>query len=174
MNTFGPVNSLSTFLPIEFDLPLESTEEKWREIIAKRERLTSQIVNVKANGNYELEEILSGQQWFSTQKAPNPRKLRYGYRRVFDLVALNSGVFLGPGATYTFRHNISGVLRFTNWYGIGLTTGTNGLSVNLPNPSATAGNIIEISVDFSSIKITMGSTYTLQAATLVIEYLKQD
>jgi len=173
MNTFGPVNSRSAFLPIEFDLPLDSEEEKWRELIAKRERLTSQIVNTKANGNYELEEILSGQQWYSTQVAPNPRKLRYGYRKVFDLVALNSGVSLAAGSSFKFAHNISGVIRFTNWFGIGLTTGTNGLSVNLPNPSATAANIIEISVDFTNIFITLGATYTLQAANLTIEYLKQ-
>ncbi len=86
--TFAPANSISSFLPIEFQV--EGDEQFFRQLISERERLTASIVNVKENSNYEMTELLSGQQWFTSniggQLNPN-----FGFRLSFDLVALNGG-----------------------------------------------------------------------------------
>lgn len=89
--TFGPANAQSSFLPIEFDIPPD--QNLMRELISKRERLTASILNVKQNGQYELLELLSAQQWFSTGGATAPNKPRYGFRQVYSFGAI------APGAT---------------------------------------------------------------------------
>jgi len=104
--TFGPINALSSYLPIEFNMPPD--DEIMREIITQRERLTASIVNIKENANYEKFEILSAMQWFSTT-APTvnaPDKKRYGFRTTVDLVALNGGV-IGAGYSINFISNNS-------------------------------------------------------------------
>lgn len=95
--TFAPINSNSTYLPGEFELP---QGELLRDFISKRERLTASILNIKENANYQKIEQLSGQQWFvltSAQTASNQIP-RYGFRLAVDLVALNGGP-IGAGAT---------------------------------------------------------------------------
>lgn len=86
--TFSPGNSQSSFLPIEFDIT--SNEEIFRELIAKRERLTASILNIKENAQYEKRELLTAQQWFSSYSS-GAIKTNYSYRLTFDLVALNGG-----------------------------------------------------------------------------------
>lgn len=87
--TFGPANSQSSYLPSTFEL--NEDQKLNNESIAKRERLTASILNIKENASYELQEQLTAKQWFSTQTSGNPRKNRFGYRTVFDLVSLNGG-----------------------------------------------------------------------------------
>ncbi len=93
--TFGPVNSYSSYLPIEFDLPKEP--EAQRQFINKRERLTASILNVKENGNYEQHELLSAEQWF-TSIINGVSVGKFGFRFTFDLVKLNGGP-IPPGLT---------------------------------------------------------------------------
>lgn len=94
--TFGPANTISSYLPLEFQM--EGDEEYVRELIAERERLTASILNIKENANYEKRELLSAQQWFSTNVAGQPLKPRYGFRTTADLVALNAAP-IPPGVT---------------------------------------------------------------------------
>lgn len=93
--TFGPPNSISSFLPLEQDFPEDN--KLFREILAARERATASTVNLKENGSYEKVELLAGQFWFTTNTSGAMRPT-YVYRLTFDLVALNGGN-IGAGAT---------------------------------------------------------------------------
>lgn len=94
--TFGPPNTQSSYLTVDFELT--NNKELLNELISKRERQTASILNIKENGQYELVELLSAQQWFSTNAAGQPNKPRYGFRTTVDLVALNGGN-IGAGTT---------------------------------------------------------------------------
>src|SRR5882672_4310632 len=97
MNTYGPINARTAFLPPEFDIA--EGEENLQELISQRERITASAVNLREISSYELAELVNGQQWFSTTTYPQPRISRYAYRSTFDLVALNGGVSIPAGAT---------------------------------------------------------------------------
>jgi len=96
MSTYGPPDSVFPYLPPEQDFPDES--ELFREILSERERLTATIINIKENAQYEKLELLSGQQWFTSQ-VDNAIISNYVYRLTFDLVALNSGIPIPVGVT---------------------------------------------------------------------------
>src|SRR2546429_5154363 len=85
--TFGPANTLSSYLPIQFQV--EGDEEFFRQLIAERERLTATIVNIKENAQYEKQEIITGQQWFTSQVS-GALKSNYIYRLAFDLTTFNA------------------------------------------------------------------------------------
>jgi hypothetical protein len=84
--TFGPSNTVSTYLPPEFQLTGEMQDIV--DLIAQRERQTASIVNIKENANYQNLETLTAQQWFSTNAAGQPKVPRYTFRKVIDFGAL--------------------------------------------------------------------------------------
>jgi len=101
---FGPANTLSSDLPIDFNLTKD--QEVNNELISKRHRQIANIMNVKENAQYEKTELLSGKQFFNpnvTQYTGTgvSRVARTGFRLTFDLVALNLGVAI-PGGPTTF------------------------------------------------------------------------
>lgn len=166
--TFGPANAQSSFLPIEFDIP--SDDDLARELISKRERLTATIVNVKQNGQYELLELLSAQQWFSTGIASAPNKPRYGFRQVYSFGAI------APGATLLIPTTIPVIAGQTLFFT--LIRGSCVTNVPdfrpIPYSSATAVNQqIEIKVDTVNITIINGAgAPAIVSGIVVLEYLK--
>src|SRR5271154_112449 len=94
--TFGPANTIQAYLPPEQDFPEDS--KLFREILANRERLTANAINIKENAQYEKVEILTGQQWFSGI-VNGAIITSYVYRLTFDFVDLNGGVAIPGGAT---------------------------------------------------------------------------
>ena len=170
--TFGPINALSSYLPIEFNMPPD--DEIMREIITQRERLTASIVNIKENANYEKFEILSAMQWFSTT-APTvnaPDKKRYGFRTTVDLVALNGGV-IGAGATVltllatTVPPAIVGYTIPLPSHGS--ATATDGVSIFLNDPQV----FVRFKASTNQITITNNYGANLTQCYFVLEYLKQ-
>lgn len=165
--TLGPANSQSAYLPIEFDLP--SDDKLSRELIAKRERITASIINVKENGQYEKTEILSGQQWFSTSTAGTAKKTRYGYRKVFDLIALNNGNNI-PAGLSSFAHNITGITIPLRIFGTCMVAGPK----YMPLPYASASNAnIEIFFDSNNVNINNNFGSSLTMCYITIDYTKQ-
>lgn len=165
----GPLNSQSSYLPIEFQV--EEEDELFKELISKRERLTASILNIKENANYEKEELLTAQTWFDPNPATlnAPQKQRYSFRTVLDLVQLNAGapIPLGPSA---FPHGITGIITPTRIFG----TATSAGPVYLPLPFAgAAGNNIEIFFDNVNVHINNNFGATLTQCYVVFEYLKQ-
>lgn len=166
-NSFGPINSQTAFLPVEFQLPKE--DKDIRELISKRERLTASIVNVKEIGIYDLSETLTAQQWFSTQTQTggNIRKERFTYRKVFDMVALNSGNI--GAVTVAFAHNIPQLVIPTRIFGTATAIGP--FYIPLPYTSNT-GNDIEIWFDQTNVNLINNYGANLQQCYITIEYLK--
>jgi len=98
--TFNPSNAISSYLPVNFQLP---TEETLIAFISKRERETANILNIKENANYENFEILTGQQFFDSNGTPTinrPTTKRYIFRTVYNFGALPNN------ATKTLAHGL--------------------------------------------------------------------
>jgi hypothetical protein len=176
--TLGPSNAQSSYLPIEFDIP--NDEKTSRELISKRERLTSSIVNIKENGQYETTELLTAQQWFNPNvsqatSTTSPRQPRYSFRKVFDFVALNGGPLL-VATTYSFPHGITGITIPTRIFGTATTS--TGKYYPLPFVSATL-NTDEIEMYATATNVVIvtdltidGGANTLTQAYFVFEFLK--
>ena len=165
--TLGPINAQSAYLPIEFEMP--DDEELMKELISKRERLTASIVNVKENGQYEAQEILSGQQYFSTDASNVPRRPRYVFRTVVNFGAL-------PNATTaSVPHNIAvtSTTIFTRIY----ATATNPNTAFIPIPFvnvATPTDGIQLNIDPVNVNITTTTANWIAYTTcyVVLEYIK--
>lgn len=142
--TFGPINSQTSYLPPEFDIPKD--KELFQEFIAQRERLTSSIVNIKENAQYEKTELLTGQQYFSTQIG-GVLKTSYTYRTAFDLVALNGGNIPNGTTTLTLTTTtVPPLIKFAtslipvHGFGAATTTATIFVFANDPNLSVQFNN----------------------------------
>ena len=175
---YGPANTQSSYLPPEFQINDGADEPN--ELIAQRERLTATILNVKTNGQFEKQELLTAEQWFATSSTP-AKITRYGYRKAFDLVELNGGTEIpADGAWHAFAHNLN-VDQITvpiRIFGAASLPGNVTLPtqyVPLPYPSATANSVIELYFDNTNININVGTNNTggLNPCYVVIEYLKQ-
>lgn len=168
--TFGPINTITTYLPPEFQV--EGEEQFFRQLIAERERLTSSILNIAESGSYELKEQLSKQQWFSTNVAGQPLITRYGYRTTIDLVALNGGP-IGPGATI-LTLTTSTIPPAINGYTIplpshGSATAVGGTSIFLNDPQV----FFRFNAAANQITITNNFGANLTQCYVDLEYLKQ-
>lgn len=179
MNTFGPANTLTAFLNPEFQV--EGDEEYLRQIIAQRERLTATILNVKEIAQYELRELLDGQQWFNpgtSQDSSNSstRQPRYNFRTTFDLVALNGGVAIPAGLTTLTltATTIPTLIPFANSliptdaYGAA-TIATNFIFINDPNLFIRTNNMTPA---LQQIIINNNTGAALTQCYWVFEYLK--
>jgi hypothetical protein len=169
MNTYGPNFSLPTNLPIDFDIPKNETE--FKELVAKRERLTASVLNVKENGLYDKVELQSGKQYFSVTPYPAPKKKRAVFRKVFDFVELNGGNLVA-GTTYTFAHGITPIVLMSDISGSATTTTPDYLP--LPFVSATTvTDQIEIYADNTNVYMIVGATQSnLIQAYVVLEVIK--
>ena len=165
--TYGPNNTISSYLPIEFQI--EGEEDFVRELIAERERLTASIVNIKENGNYETLEMLTAQQWFSVTVDPTPRKTRYTFRKVINFGALPNA------ATKSVPHgiNVTASTIFTRIYATATNPNTGFVPIPFVNVLAPADGI-EIYVDPVNVNIVTTTAnwvgYTI--CYVVLEYIK--
>ena len=170
-----PLNSQSSYLPPEFDIP--ANVEGLREFINQRERLTGSIVNVKENGNYENFEILTAQQWFGTT-AGLPQVKRYTFRKVIDFGALpnNATKSVAHGLTLDDTVNPS-TWFFTKIYATAFDPAIGAeLAISLPYYDIVAGavaNPINIFVNQTNVVVTTTSNRTNFTRCYVeLEYLK--
>ncbi len=164
--TYQPANSQSSYLPPEFDLPLDPKQAN--DFISKRERLTASILNIKENGQFEKIELLNGQQWFNVSGPTDTKRTRYAYRYVMDLVDKNGGPI--TAGTHSYTHGLTGITVPVHIYG----TATTATPIYLPLPfTSVAGNDIEISIDNTNININNQFGSNLTQCYVVFEYLKQ-
>ena len=163
--TLAPNNSQSSYLPVEFALPKD--EKDFIDFINKRERLTASIVNIKENGNYENNEILSGQQWFAVSF--NPRKNRYTFRTVVNFGPLpNAGTSSQP-------HNIevTDTTIFTRIYATATSPTVEFIPIPYVNVT-TPTDGVEIYVDATNVNIitTTANYVGFTTCYVVLEYIK--
>lgn len=167
--TYGPQNTISSYLPLDFQLP--DADSEFKELVAKRERLTSSIVNVKENGNYDTQELLTAQQWFSIAPAGQPKTLRYTFRKV-----INFGAMPAVAGTKSVAHGITGVTNTWIFTKIQAVARNPTASFWIPIPYVIAGSTDNagIYVDAVNVNIQVNSAsyapYT--QCYVVLEYIK--
>lgn len=164
---FGPANSQSSYLPLEFELPKD--EREMRELVSKRERLTANIVNIKENGNYELNEILTAQQWFNPVNNLNTQQKLYTFRKV-----INFGVLPNAG-TKSVAHNIAVTNKTVFTKIIGTATNPAVQSVPLPYVNVgTPADGVELWLDPTNvnIKTTTANWIGFITVYIILEYIK--
>ena len=171
--TYGPINSQTSYLPPEFDIPKD--QEMFQEFIALRERLTASIVNIKENAQYEKVEVLTGQQYFSTFNE-GAIKTSYTYRTAFDLVALNGANIPAGTTTLTLTTtSVPPLIKFTtalipvHMFGAATTTGTVFVGINDPNLSVQFNNSTPTA---QTIVIVNNLGVALTQLYWVMEYIK--
>lgn len=169
---FGPINSQTAFLSNDFTLPDDFSAAI--ELINKREFHTAACVNLKEIGQYETTELLTGQTWFRTRFEPNQygqsQLTRYGYRRVFDLVALTGGPIPTGNTTIRINPPIQAIVIPTKGYG----------AATIAGPQYFFFPSVDITFYFDNSDPTMQSitidntlTVPLEQCYVTIEYLKQ-
>ena len=167
--TIGPANAQTAFLPIEFQI--EGEESFFRTLISERERLTASIVNVKEIAQYEKRELLSGQQWF-TSNVGGALVAKYGYRTTCDLVALNGGN-IGAGVTVLTLTSSTVPPAISNYVSPlpsgGAAIATDGVSLFLNDPDV----YVRFTASSNTISITNNYGADLTYCVFEIEYLKQ-
>lgn len=174
--TFGPPNAQSSYLPVEFDVPINPDSQ--RQFINQRERLTASILNIKENANYELFELLTAQQYFSTQAVGLPNNPRYTFRKVIDFGALPNN------ATKSVAHGLvldDGVNPstwfFTRIYAEAFDPSVGAeFGISIPYYDIVAGavaNPINVYVDQTNVVITTTSNRTnFTRCYVTLEYIK--
>lgn len=167
--TFGPSNSFNPFLPPEQDFPQD--EKLFREILSSRERLTASIVNIKENAQYELLEIVTGQQWFNSLGTQQSQQPRYGFRTVIDMVALNgSPIPIGVTSLTLTSSTIPVAISeyVTPLPSFGSATDSTGLCYFLNDPNI----FFRFNPSTNVITLTNTTGLTLTQCYVVLEYLK--
>lgn len=132
-------------------------------------RSISRSVNSKEIGTYFDQEVLNGQQFFSTKPASEPRVTRDVYRTVIDFGALpNTG-------TKTVAHNITNIntqFSITRLYGA--TSDTTSFEYrSLPWAANPSTNTIELSMDATNIIVkTFIDLTRFNKTYVVVEYMR--
>ena len=170
--TFQPAQTQSPYLPPEQDFPADN--ELFREILANRERITANILNIKENAQYEKVETISGQQWFSTLSG-GALKTSYVFRLSFDLVALNGGSIPIGVTTLTLTSttqpaliNIPTAIQPVHGFGAA-NNGTNFYFINDPLVYVRTNVWTNLT---QQIIVTNNSGASLTQAVWVMEYIK--
>lgn len=151
--TYGPQYSESPYIPPEYEIPKD--EKLFRELIEKRERLTATVVNLKENAQYEMVEVSTGQQWFSSPSS-GAIVSKNTLRITFDLVALNGGVSVPIGATtYTLTATTQPRL-------IAIATGGSILPVNAFGAASNGTNFYFINDPLLFVRTNIWNSVTQQ------------
>lgn len=160
--TFRPVNSLAPFIPTSTYFPQDFQQFRIKFLEIYRD--IANASNTRDNGIHDLEEFVSGQQWFT---AGDPQKKRLTFRKVFNLGAI------AAGGTSTTAHGLTGnPLVFTY---IGGTAITNVVDQRpIPFASVTAVNQqIQVQCTATNLVVTNGAASpAITSAIIVLEYLK--
>lgn len=168
---YAPANAQTAFLSDDFYPPIDDIEALV-EMVAKREALTATMLNVREIAFYDPSEILTGQSWFSNQNQPTIRSQnrRIAFRRVFDLVQLNTGPISVGTTQIGVYPPISPIAIPTKSFGAATIAGPKYVFF----PSADIGVTFDNSDPNSQkIIITNGLAVSLSQCYYTIEYLKQ-
>lgn len=168
---FAPVNARVAFLPTEFEVPPGNQE--MRDAIGDRENLTANMLNIREISQYELVEVLTAQTWFSTKDQANvtqSQKTRYGYRRTFNLIEMNSGPIIVGTTTLRVTPSVQGIAIPTRAFGSGTISG--------PKYVFFPSSLVDITFDntntgLQTITIINNLASPMTQCYVTIEYLKQ-
>lgn len=164
-------------ISVSLEVP-EYSDPQFQEVLSLYLKRMADASNTKEGALHALFEVATFQQYFLYQESPpaapytpNPFNFRNGYRRTYDLVALNAGVPIPVGTTtivLTGQDLIDQILYPVNGYTAATIAGPiyvfNGttLEVRFDNTAPAAQALIIIN----------GTGAALDQAVFNIEYLK--
>lgn len=159
--TFNPANSIAPFLQTSIYFPDDFDE--FRVTFLQQFRNLADITNVRQIGIFDLEEFLTGEQWFSPTTTQQKRQT---FRKVFSFGAIAAGV------TLSFAHNITGITSTTD-YRANVVTVVPDFRI-VPYTSATlVTDQIQMTVTSTNIVIINGATApNITSGIAILEYLK--
>lgn len=165
-------------LPISVEFPTE--QERFLETITLLYKRIANAVNSKEGSFYLQTEFTNLNQYYSYLPAPaapftpDPNNFRIVYRKVFDMIALNGGAVIAPGATVSFAHGITGITQSTRITGSAINSDAPIKYLSLPYVSATLiTDQVQIYCTPTNVVLVNGATQTaLTSAVIVFEYLK--
>lgn len=97
---------LSNQLPISIDFP-NPDDKEFNDTLTLTYKRIADSMNSKEGALYLLNELANFRLFYT---ANNPQITRNSYRKVFDMVILNSGN-IGAAAAVSFTHNITGLFN---------------------------------------------------------------
>jgi hypothetical protein len=130
-------------------------------------------VNLKESGLFDLNEFVTGEQWFPNPVNADPSLFSIG-RPIYRTV-INFGALPNTGSK-SVAHNITCYTQtsFTRIYGCATKPTTAFSYIPLPFASPVLAENIKIEVDATNVVITTGSDRTAYTTSYVIlEYLQQ-
>lgn len=160
--TFGPVNSLTAYLPTSRHFPIKDERELQLVLTSSYTDLASSV-NIREIAQYDLVELLTAQQFFMPG---NSIAKRLSYRKVFDIGAI------AAGATVNIPHGIVGATIYTRISGTCVTDVVDYRPI--PMTSVVALNQqIQIRVVGANIEIVNGAGGpNITGGIAILEYLK--
>lgn len=144
-------------LPISYDLPKEP--ERFHETLQLWVKRATNTVNTKTGGLFSLQELYNSNQYYIINDTGSFRNV---YRKVFDLVNLNSGN-IPASATVAFPHGITGLFNTSIIYA-GCTSVTPTYFSVMGQPT--------VYLDAVNINFTNPIATDLSQVSVVCEYLK--
>lgn len=159
-----PQNSQQSFLPTTIILPDLSDEKEFNYILTDFIKKMTAAINQKDIGQYVLQEVLNGHQFFKPNSTNTFRDI---YRKVINFGTLPNS------DTKEVNHeiSISSTTRFTRIYGTSNLPDTT--FIPLPFASPTTNENIKLEVTDQVVRITTAMDYSAFTDTFIIlEYLK--
>ncbi len=161
--TFAPQSSLTPFIPIFQEFPVQNVEEMKR-VLTKMYTDVSQGVNLRESGAYELTELMTGQRFFTSN---NNQTKRFVYRKVIDTGAIAAGV------TANIAHGIAPLAYCVNIYGVVQTVTPDWRPV--PYIGVAANDYISVRVTAANVVIANGAgAPNIVNGAIILEYLKNN
>jgi len=158
--TYAPINTLQAYLINTKVFPDDETE--LRTVLTNMYTNIANATNVREIALYDLNEIITGQQFFF---GTDPQKKRTTFRKVFSIGAI------AAGATLNTAHGLTNVTSYTKIYGTCVTATPDYRPI--PYVSTTLNQQISIRVTATNIVIVYGAgAPNITSAIVVLEYLK--
>lgn len=179
-----PKNSeMGAFLPTTdvFDrstiAAMDVQSPEFKDFLVRLYQRTNEIalaINIRDAGFYVEEEFINGQQWFQnkalTSKSSQSPQMRQVYRKVID-----AGALPGAAGTQTTAHEIGITTSYSFTRIYGAASDTTALEyLPIPYATATANDIIELSVDDTNVYVTVGKDRSsFDTCYIVLEYIAE-
>lgn len=161
----------SNQLPLSIEFP--AVKKEFDDVLSLTYKRIADAVNRKEGSLFQLQENANFNQYFkySSGTTPDPNNFRNGYRRTYDLVALN-GAPISAGITNIVLAGadlISGILIPTRAWGGATIAGPIYVFINDPQLGVRFDNTVPAA---QVITINNATGAALTQAYWVIEYLK--
>lgn len=159
--TYRPANSQTAFLNTSIVFSDDESQRLYE--LTKLSTDIANYVNIREIGQFELVELLNGQQF--SNSTTSTKKI-FAYRKLFYFGAII------PGATLVIPHGIVGFTQMTHIYGTAITNTLN----YIPIPYVSTVNVnrqIELLVDAVNLTIISGTNaQNITNGMIILEYLK--